>query len=861
VCLPRKSLPHLPHFFATLSEKGIVDDFLEWGISDSTLEEVFVTIVSDQRDLLSSQQGGEEACGDASFLDIDSSMASFALESWGEAVAKKKGDHQSGGARNSWLLKAVKFLRSDKGAALKPATWRPQQHKKDTTLGGNWTGDNSAHDNENDESAQPMLGRVAAERQADDPEVSKLIASANSPSHRLRDRRANSRWAREMVRGAESSSDFDDGRRKPRSSVEERWSEESDESEKKGCSSRDNTAAMSDLPATAASIPLPAVPRDASRVLQVHGIVMKSLALQRTRLCFNLSSCCFVVLTVLVTWLYALMNQVDAVSAALPQNCTHSPAAADVVVAVPNNICDEQRAVEWMSGVCPLTRASVGGHGHFDPPHVPSWQSIIRLEAQKSSNSLADPPRGDDFPSSWDRRQEVASGQEMTPRSVFFAESRGDYETSTDFGVELKYSGLFGRVFRDGWVEGRVSSDVYYDLWPVGGPVGISVCCPAESMLMMSRLRQGMACVFYNQTSLELTDVEQEVSGDVNEEEEEEEEPTLKEVVKDGRIGDFPYKNGDAWSDYFRWVKARVNAAASQTDHQTMAVTHNVRFLTNKPFEQSMSWVPATAEISPRYPILLDQRDADYQSRTPKLDTFQSTQVFQVREKIVGPNNREDELQTSTRPTATSIWFTIDRNSKKGGGDRRMVSLLDYGGLSNSSVTFIAQEEKEDKRGISSPSLRSLIWRSQVQMASRMLAESPWGTRGPKGWKNNGGYGVLSCNGLAGFAWSPNDKSWPDTRAVVVSERDNAKEEDDNGEGSSYNVSGDIGDASALFANSFPEFGLELKRSDPSTSTLHATLLFYGFGWSSGAWPYARVFAEKRCDNGEPDRCCDAHQV
>lgn len=96
----------------------------------------------------------------------------------------------------------------------------------------------------------------------------------------------------------------------------------------------------------------------------------------------------------------------------------------------------------------------------------------------------------------------------------------------------------------------------------------------------------------------------------------------------------------------------------------------------------------------------------------------------------------------------------------------------------------------------------------------------------------------LTCVGLAAYAWMKstfgNDIDWSNSKGATVTTADNVE-----------------ADPSQLFASLFPDFGIEVGVSEPSQGVFHATLLFYGFGWSSTSWPFARVFGHAECEGDD----------
>ena len=113
IVTPRQTLRHLPTFFAELNGHCAKGLSVEWGISNSTLEEVFLRLVADHQP---ANDDGEANYLEAQvFVDMAPEMVAFALDTWRPRIEEQ-------GGQTDWLLTGAEYLRGDAGSELEPVS-------------------------------------------------------------------------------------------------------------------------------------------------------------------------------------------------------------------------------------------------------------------------------------------------------------------------------------------------------------------------------------------------------------------------------------------------------------------------------------------------------------------------------------------------------------------------------------------------------------------------------------------------------------------------------------------------------------------------------------------------------------------
>jgi len=80
--LPRHTLRHLPRFFKSLKDDAATLGHLDWGVSNSTLEDVFLRLVA----MDGANDGAHGVSPSDDFVDLDPEMVAFALDAWAATV-------------------------------------------------------------------------------------------------------------------------------------------------------------------------------------------------------------------------------------------------------------------------------------------------------------------------------------------------------------------------------------------------------------------------------------------------------------------------------------------------------------------------------------------------------------------------------------------------------------------------------------------------------------------------------------------------------------------------------------------------------------------------------------------------------
>ena len=92
--LPRQTLRHLPRFFKSIKNDAATLGHLDWGVSNTTLEDVFLRLVA--MDGANDEAHGTSPSDD--FVDLDPEMVAFALDSWAATVHELPKAHRTDAA-------------------------------------------------------------------------------------------------------------------------------------------------------------------------------------------------------------------------------------------------------------------------------------------------------------------------------------------------------------------------------------------------------------------------------------------------------------------------------------------------------------------------------------------------------------------------------------------------------------------------------------------------------------------------------------------------------------------------------------------------------------------------------------------
>jgi ABC-type multidrug transport system ATPase subunit len=745
--LPRSALRHLPHFFANLkTQKGLGD--LDWGVSNSTLEEVFLRLVASGRGLDKGLEDGQN------FVDIDPEMVAFALETWAPLVQNKlsaaelskgKGKSESGGSitgsgtnkagggdsDTAWLLQGSQFLKGPVGRELEPAVWRPPPSALEKAAAS--------------EKHKAVLEPTAlAEGNAPSgAHMCKVVIPPGAPPGSLLQVEVSLPTGKSTVHitvppSTKAGQAIMVAVTPPPGAF--------------AVSPAADTPVEAGGPVDPAIQSLADVPARASASSQVDGILRKSLALQSTRCCFNWCSCCCVCFAVLLTWLFGLIQP-----AAVPvsgSNCS----TFSFTVAAPHSLCNEQAIVQWAAAVCPATSGAT------------------KALDQTSNRAFG-----------------LQAGQATAPGVAYFPDSQWFTEG------EVNYEQFFLRRQQAGFDESQVSSLVYFQHRDLGGPWAASACCPSDALMLADE--SGGAIDHFYCWSVNST------NGYTN---------SLFEPDSDAAwlitaaSVPYPHVNSDRnWSTFWSWVDDEVATALAQPS-ALRRMPASLRTLAKYAVQQQAYVLSvdddapytstaglfvvgsASAEVSARFPVSPDASAGA---------VFSETQKLQFRDSVASAYSASRDA----RPVNTSMWW-----SDASGG----TAFSTYPGVAGFAVADV----------------RTAVRESQDAMASRMVDEVPFGVAQS--------LAPVTCAGIAAYAWKPQDDKWPEKRGVVENT-----------------------DPAKLFSQSFPNFGLEISKSSPALLQFHATVLFYGFGWASTAWPYARVFSEQPCADGTVDECCDVFEI
>ena len=94
---------------------------VEWGISNSTLEEVFLRLIAMHKP--ADDQTASNNMEAQAYVDMAPEMVAFALDTWRPQIAEQ-------GESTEWLLAGAEYLRGERGAELEPVTWRSQMKQE-----------------------------------------------------------------------------------------------------------------------------------------------------------------------------------------------------------------------------------------------------------------------------------------------------------------------------------------------------------------------------------------------------------------------------------------------------------------------------------------------------------------------------------------------------------------------------------------------------------------------------------------------------------------------------------------------------------------------------------------------------------
>ena len=483
----------------------------------------------------------------------------------------------------------------------------------------------------------------------------------------------------------------------------------------------------------------------------------------------------------------------------------------DFTVAAPA-LCNEQDLVTWTSGRCPSTSAN----------------------AQKLDES-----RGLAFG--------LPPGEATSPGAALFSES-----AEWPAGQISAYGQLFLRRYQEGFDPARVSSLVYFIDDGIGGPWGVSGCCPAGTLLLAHEAHGVVSRTYcWRQNSTTSNNANHwSANSDAT-------------WLIDAAAVPYPLQLDRNWSTFWSWVESEMTTALRQPSPALRRTPSTLESLALYAVQQqhlvlagasdddsgdddddgdgssssasSLSSPPAelfvlgsaTAEISPRFPVTPGatspaQGAAAAASLSSTTNVFSETQKLEIRDSTAAPYSA---FRAAAVPANSTAWWWSGDVAVEGSSGA--ASFGDFLGASGRQV----------------PDVRAAVLASQAAMFDRMVDEVPFGA--PSG--NAPALAPVTCAGIAAYAWHRWDEKWPNKRGVVENDR-----------------------PEALFAEHFPNFGLEIHQSSLTAATaaettaplsFHATLLFYGFGWTSTSWPYARVFAERTCADGTLDECCDVYEV
>ena len=503
----------------------------------------------------------------------------------------------------------------------------------------------------------------------------------------------------------------------------------------------------------------------------------------------------------MLSWLFSLVQPVAVPT--FGSNCS----TFDFTVAAPA-LCNEQDLVAWTSGLCPSTS----------------------VNAQKLDQS-----KGFAFG--------LPPGEATSPGSALFPES-----AEWPAGQISAYDQLFLRRYQEGFDPARVSSLVYFPGDGIGGPWGVSGCCPAGTLLFVLEAQGVVSHTYCWRQNSTTTKNANPWSSDAG-----------AAWLIDAAAVPYPGDLNRNWTAFWSWVESEMTTALRQPSPALRRTPSTLESLALYAVQQqhlvlagasdggdsddsddgssssasSSSSPPAelfvlgsaTAEISPRFPVrpgaTSPAQGAAAASPSSTTNVFSETQKLEIRDSTASPYAA---FRAAAVPANSSAWWWSGDATVEGSSGS--ASFGDFLGVSGRMV----------------PDVRAAVLASQAAMSGRMVDEVPFGA--PSG--NASALAPVTCAGIAAYAWHRWDESWPNKRGVVENDR-----------------------PEALFAEHFPNFGLEIHQSSLTVAaaesaaplSFHATLLFYGFGWTSTSWPYARVFAEQTCADGTLDECCDVYEV